>query len=105
VEHLLVVVVARPQHHPVLAECDRLMIMIRRDVFDAENRHRRPILIDTPLPGIYRAKYCTLCPAIVSNNERDAEKAAGGRRTTSQNFCPDLSAPGFSRAARSWVRR
>ncbi len=43
-EYLLVVVVARTQHHPVLAERDRLMIVIRRNVSDAENRHcRSPI--------------------------------------------------------------
>jgi hypothetical protein len=38
-KHLLVVVVARMQHHPVLAECDRLPVVIRRDVPDGEDRH------------------------------------------------------------------
>jgi hypothetical protein len=38
-QHSLVVVVARPQHHAVLAECDRLPIVIGGDVPDGENRH------------------------------------------------------------------
>ena len=41
-QHLLVVVVARPQHHAVLAECDRLPVVIGRDVPDGQNRHRGP---------------------------------------------------------------
>ena len=38
-EHLLVVVVARTQHHAVLAKRDRLLIVIGCDVPDGENRH------------------------------------------------------------------
>ena len=41
-EHRLVVVVARTQHHAVLAERDRLPIMVGRDVPDGENRHCSP---------------------------------------------------------------
>jgi hypothetical protein len=44
-EHDLVIVVARTQHHPVLAERDRLRIMVCRDVSDGENRHCGPALI------------------------------------------------------------
>ena len=47
-EYLLVVVVARTQHHAVLTEGDQLMIMIRRNVSDAENWHSFPFLMDTP---------------------------------------------------------
>src|SRR5580704_699423 len=45
---LLIVVVARTQHHPVLAECDRLIIAICRDMFDGKNRHYRAMIMDTP---------------------------------------------------------
>jgi hypothetical protein len=38
-EYPLVVVIARTQHHSVLAEGDRLIIVICRNVSDAENRH------------------------------------------------------------------
>jgi hypothetical protein len=41
-QHLLVVIITRTQHHPMLAEGDRLMIAIGRDVFDRENRHWHP---------------------------------------------------------------
>ena len=41
-EHLLVVVVARTQHHAVLAKRDRLLIVIGCDVPDGENRHCGP---------------------------------------------------------------
>jgi hypothetical protein len=43
-KHLLVVVVARMQHHPVLAECDRLPVVIRRDVPDGEDRHSQMLV-------------------------------------------------------------
>ena len=60
-EHLLVVVVARTQHHPVLAERDRLLIVIGRDVPDGENRHCGPALIklrimQVPITCIFRAR-------------------------------------------------
>ena len=38
-QHLLVVVITRTQHHPMLAEGDRLIVTIARDVFDRENWH------------------------------------------------------------------
>ena len=41
-EHLLVVVVARTQHQAVLAERDRLLIVIGCDVPEGENRHCGP---------------------------------------------------------------
>jgi hypothetical protein len=44
-EHDLVIIVARTQHHPVLAERDGLRIMVSRDVSDGENRHCGPALI------------------------------------------------------------
>jgi len=37
--HLLVAVVARAQHHAVLAERDRPAVVIGRDVSDGQNRH------------------------------------------------------------------
>lgn len=39
-ENSLVFVIAREQHHPVLAERDRAIVVVRGDVFDIENRHR-----------------------------------------------------------------
>ena len=58
-EDLLVVIVARAQHHPVLAEGDRLIIVIGRDVFDVQNRHCRPIIIDhaNAIYAFLRARY------------------------------------------------
>jgi hypothetical protein len=44
-EHILVLVVTRTQHHPVLAECDRLLIVVDRNVPDSENRHSGPATI------------------------------------------------------------
>jgi hypothetical protein len=41
-QHRLVAVVARTQHHAVLAERDRLAVMIGPDVPDSENRHCSP---------------------------------------------------------------
>src|SRR5271156_3913088 len=38
-QNLLIVVVARTQHHPMLAEGDWFLITIGRDVFYRENRH------------------------------------------------------------------
>ena len=58
-KHLLVVVVARPQHHPVLAERDRLPIVIGRDVPDSENRHGSSTMMLAP-------KHAFLAPRRVS---------------------------------------
>src|SRR6185295_8468410 len=55
VEHLLVVVVARPQHHAMLAEGHRPPVMIGRDVPDGENRHDGPALL-RPVICTFRAK-------------------------------------------------
>ena len=41
-EHLLVVVVARTQHHPVLAEGNGLPVLVGRDVLDAQRGHSNP---------------------------------------------------------------
>ena len=41
-EYFLVLVVTRTQHDPVLAECDRLLIVVGRNVPDSENRHCGP---------------------------------------------------------------
>src|SRR3974390_223799 len=38
-EYLLVLIVAWTQHDSVLAECDRLPIVVGRNVPDSENRH------------------------------------------------------------------
>src|ERR1700730_13407080 len=59
--HLLIVVVAWPQHHPVLTECDRLVIMIGRNVSDVANRHCRPKIMDTPATCIAAAILSTTC--------------------------------------------
>ena len=40
VEQLLIVAVARPQHHAMLAERNRLAIAVGRDVTDREQLHR-----------------------------------------------------------------
>src|SRR5208282_4012486 len=56
-KYLLVVIVARTQHHPVFAKGDRLMIVVGRNVSDAENRHSRPTIPDMPLTCISWAKY------------------------------------------------
>ena len=55
-EHFLIVVVARTQHHPVLAERDRSLIVIGRDVPDGENRHCGPTIMQVPLTCIFRAR-------------------------------------------------
>src|SRR5215212_4833317 len=44
-QHGLVAVVARTEHHAVLAERNRLAIVIGRDVPDRENRHCGPKLM------------------------------------------------------------
>src|SRR5580700_3181201 len=59
--HLLIVVVARTQHHPVLAECDRLVIMISRNVSDVANRHCRPKIMVAPATSIAAAILSTTC--------------------------------------------
>src|SRR4029077_14436775 len=61
-QHLLVVVVTPAQHHPVLAEGNRLMIAIGRDVFDRENRHCRPSITHMPMTCISRARFIPLAP-------------------------------------------
>ena len=38
-EQFLVVVVARPQHHAVLAECDGLLVAVNSKVFDGKDGH------------------------------------------------------------------
>ncbi len=47
-EHLLVVVVARTQHHAVHAERDRLLIGVGCDVLSGENWHCCPTMIQVP---------------------------------------------------------
>ena len=86
-EHLLVVVVARTQHHPVLAERDRLLIVIRRDVPDGENRHCSPTMMQVPMTCIFRAKKPPRVSTIavadstrVSADQQDAGSPVGGRR-------------------------
>src|SRR5580693_9466173 len=59
--HLLIVVVAWTQHHPVLAECDRSIIMISRDVSDVANRHCDPKIMDAPATSIAAAILSTAC--------------------------------------------
>jgi hypothetical protein len=75
-EHLLVVVITRTQHHPVLAECDRLPIVIGRDVPDGENRHCGSTIIHAPITCNFRARKQCLCTIAgagsVSADERDA---------------------------------
>jgi hypothetical protein len=57
----LIVVVAWPQHHPVLTECDRLIIVICRDVSDVENRHGRSMIIDILATCIAAVTLSTTC--------------------------------------------
>ena len=80
-DYLLILVVARPQHHPVRAECDRLTIVICRNVSNAENRHCRPMIMDTPATCIATAcittgnswaKYWACFSALVNIDERIA---------------------------------
>src|SRR5580704_7224073 len=59
--HLLIVVVAWTQHHPVLTECDRLFIMISRNVSDVANRHCHPKIMDAPATSIAAAILSTTC--------------------------------------------
>src|SRR5271166_190677 len=59
--YLLIVVVARTQHHPVLTEGDRLIIVICRNVSDAENRHCRPMIMDTRATCIATACISITC--------------------------------------------
>ena len=60
-DDLLIVVVARPQHHPVLAECHRPLVVVGRDVLDAENRHYRAMIGDEPSTFIGDAVLSTTC--------------------------------------------
>src|SRR5690348_15861590 len=41
VEQPLIMAVARPQHHAMFAECDRLLVAVGRDVADGQDRHFR----------------------------------------------------------------
>src|SRR5579862_455005 len=59
--HLLIVVVAWPQHHAVLTECNRLFIMISRNVSDVANRHCRSKIMDAPATSIVAAILSTTC--------------------------------------------
>src|SRR5271169_6223660 len=54
VEQLLVVAVARPQHHAVLAERDRLLIAVDGDVANGDDLHRLCLLRS------YRLRLCGL---------------------------------------------
>jgi hypothetical protein len=45
----------------VFAECDRLFIMISRNVSDVANRHCRPKIMDTPATSIVAAILSTTC--------------------------------------------
>src|SRR5580704_18409897 len=96
--HLLIVVVAWTQHHPMLTECDRLFIMISRNVSDVANRHCHPTIMDAPATCIAAAilsttcmswarypwakypwaRYCERRPAI----ERDGRKAGRPKKET-----------------------
>src|SRR6516164_1567044 len=40
-DQLLVVAVARPQHHPMLAEGNRLLVPVGRDMANGQEMHRR----------------------------------------------------------------
>jgi N-formylglutamate amidohydrolase len=82
-EHFLVVVVARTQHHLVLAERDRVFIVICGDVPDGENRHCSPLCSCQEhafsAPRIVRV--CTIQSLIRRGctDERDAGSRVGGR--------------------------
>ena len=69
---LLIVIVARTQHHPVLAECDRPLVVICRLVPDAENRHCHPIVMDLLATCIANEIICTTC---ISRTRCDCESA------------------------------
>jgi predicted N-formylglutamate amidohydrolase len=58
-EDFLIFVVARQQHHPVLAERDRAVIVICRYVPNIENRHCRSTIASTPAISIARACFST----------------------------------------------
>src|SRR5580704_8612410 len=75
--HLLIVVVAWTQHHPVRAECDRLMIAIGRDVPDAENRHCRPKIMDAPATSIAAAILSTTCISWATARETPGRRDGG----------------------------
>src|SRR6185295_2883787 len=85
VEHLLVVVVARPQHHAMLAEGHRPPVMIGRDVPDGENRHDGPALL-RPVICMFRAKnmskYVTVPLSIGLNEVPGVSQAAPSRIET-----------------------
>jgi hypothetical protein len=54
-EQPLVTAFARTQHHPVLAEGDRMFVPIGGDMPDGENRHCNPV-IRPSIACIFRAK-------------------------------------------------
>jgi hypothetical protein len=49
-QHPLVIIVTRTEHHSMLAKLNRLTITIGRNVFDRENRHCRPNIAYLPAP-------------------------------------------------------
>src|ERR1700720_2260685 len=78
----LIVVVAWPQHHPVLTECDRLFIMISRNVSDAENRHCHPKIMNAPATSNAAAILSTTCMSWarwVSNSSRAVHDSLCGQ--------------------------
>jgi hypothetical protein len=85
-EHLLIVIVAWAQHHAVLAECDRLLIVICREVSDGENRHCGSTRMLVPMACIFRAKsradlyHAVADSTRTSIDQRDARSPVGGRR-------------------------
>jgi hypothetical protein len=76
-EHLLVAIVTRMQHHPVLAERDRLLIVVGRDVPDGENRHCSSTMMQVPSNMHFsRQEQCVSLPSrrffmSLSADERD----------------------------------
>ena len=84
-EHLLIVIVARAQHHAVLAECDRLLIVIRREVSDGENRHCGSTRMLVPMACIFRAKspadlyHAVADSTRTSIDQPDARSPVGGQ--------------------------
>ena len=94
-EHLLVLVVTWTQHHPVLAERDRLLIVVCCDVSDSENRHCGPTLMqatddveNSQMAGSFRARnrarlsLCAVAGSTSANaDEWDAPRPVGCQTT------------------------
>jgi hypothetical protein len=57
-EYLLVLIVTRTQHDPVLTECDRLLIVVGRNVSDRENRHCGPTRMRPNMQFLRQWPYC-----------------------------------------------